>query len=37
MAGGPPTEGPLSVTMRLYAPHAPVLKGTWVPPAVRRR
>jgi hypothetical protein len=33
----PAPKGPLGVTMRLYAPAAPVLNGTWAPPAVRRR
>jgi len=33
----PAPKGPLGVTMRLYAPAAPVLSGTWAPPAVRRR
>jgi hypothetical protein len=32
----PCPEGRLGVTMRLYAPRAPVLDGTWSPPPVRR-
>lgn len=31
-----PASGVLGVTMRLYAPKAPILDGSWVPPAVRR-
>lgn len=31
-----PASGELGVTMRLYAPKAPVLQGHWAPPAVRR-
>jgi hypothetical protein len=33
----PAPEGPLGITMRLYSPKAPVLNGTWAPPAVRSR
>jgi hypothetical protein len=32
----PAPDGPLGITMRLYSPKAPVLNGTWAPPAVRR-
>jgi hypothetical protein len=32
----PAPNGPLGITMRLYSPKAPVLNGTWAPPAVRR-
>jgi hypothetical protein len=32
----PAPNGPLGITMRLYSPQAPVLNGTWEPPAVRR-
>jgi hypothetical protein len=32
----PAPRGPLGVTMRLYAPKAAVLHGTWNPPPVRR-
>jgi len=32
----PAPQGPLGVTMRLYSPQAPVLNGTWAPPAIRR-
>lgn len=32
----PAPLGPLGVTMRLYSPQAPVLNGTWAPPAIRR-
>lgn len=33
----PAPAGPLGITMRLYSPKAPVLNGTWAPPAVRSR
>ena len=33
----PAPEGPLGITMRLYAPLPAVLDGTWTPPPVRRR
>jgi hypothetical protein len=32
----PAPQGPLGVTMRLYSPKAPVLNGTWAPPAVQQ-
>jgi hypothetical protein len=32
----PAPTGPLGITMRLYAPHRPVLNGDWAPPALRR-
>jgi hypothetical protein len=32
----PAPRGPLGVTMRLYAPAAPVVRGEWAPPAIRR-
>jgi len=32
-----PATGVLGLTMRLYAPEAPVLDGVWVPPPLRRR
>lgn len=32
----PAPQGPLGVTMRLYAPRANVLDGRWVPPPVRK-
>jgi hypothetical protein len=32
----PAPNGPLGVTMRIYSPRAPVLNGTWAPPAVQR-
>ncbi|MFZ2012250.1 MAG: DUF1254 domain-containing protein [Nocardioides sp.] len=32
----PAPEGPLGITMRLYAPKAAALDGTWTPPPVRR-
>jgi hypothetical protein len=32
-----PATGVLGLTMRLYAPKAPVLDGAWVPPPLRRR
>jgi hypothetical protein len=32
----PVPRGPLGVTMRLYAPKAPVLDGRWVPPPIKR-
>jgi hypothetical protein len=31
-----PADGVLGVTMRLYAPKAPALDGSWNPPAVKR-
>jgi hypothetical protein len=33
----PAPQGPLGITMRLYAPLSAVLDGTWTPPPVRRR
>ena len=33
----PSPEGPIGVTMRLYAPKPTALDGTWSPPPVRRR
>ncbi len=32
----PAPEGPLGITMRLYAPKANALDGSWVPPVVKR-
>ncbi len=32
----PAPTGPLGVTMRVYGPQAPVLDGSWAPPAVTR-
>jgi len=32
----PAPQGPLGVTMRLYAPRAPILDGSWTPPPVQR-
>ena len=32
----PAPEGPLGITMRLYAPEPEALDGTWTPPPVRR-
>ncbi|MCV7228697.1 DUF1254 domain-containing protein [Mycolicibacterium komossense] len=32
----PAPQGPLGVTMRLYAPHKSVLDGQWAPPPVRK-
>lgn len=32
----PAPEGPLGITMRLYAPAPEVLRGAWAPPPVRR-
>jgi hypothetical protein len=32
----PAPNGPLGITMRLYAPKQNVLDGTWVPPSVKR-
>ena len=32
----PAPEGPLGVTMRLYAPRPAILDGTWAPPPVQR-
>jgi hypothetical protein len=32
----PAPTGPLGITMRLYAPKAPVLTGDWTPPPLRR-
>ena len=29
-----PAKGPLGVTMRLYAPSAAIVEGSWVPPPV---
>lgn len=31
-----PAKGKLGITMRLYAPKAEVLDGSWVPPAIKR-
>ena len=31
-----PAQGKLGITMRLYAPKAQVLDGSWVPPAVKK-
>lgn len=31
-----PAKGKLGITMRLYAPKAEVLDGSWVPPVIRR-
>ncbi|MEV0063537.1 DUF1254 domain-containing protein [Nocardia sp. NPDC050718] len=33
----PAPSGPLGITMRLYAPRAEALDGTWAPPPVQRR
>jgi hypothetical protein len=32
----PTPDGPLGITMRLYAPDRSVLNGTWAPPPLRR-
>jgi hypothetical protein len=32
----PAPNGPLGITMRLYAPKAQALEGTWQPPPIRR-
>jgi hypothetical protein len=32
-----PKGAPFALTMRIYAPRAEAVDGTWVPPPVRRR
>jgi hypothetical protein len=32
----PAPDGPIGITMRLYAPDEKALDGRWTPPAVRR-